>query len=74
MAEAKLTGPERKAAEQLIRQMEHEADQQLTTDPDGAALKLAECRRLRKLLPAASYVHNWPQGQRELKLAAPEAE
>jgi hypothetical protein len=59
---------DRKATERLIRKLEHEADQQLVSDPDGAELKLAECRRLRKLLPATSYVRNWPQGQKELPL------
>jgi hypothetical protein len=63
---------DRKATERLIRKLEHEADQQLASDPNGAELKLAECRRLRKLLPATSYVRNWPQGQKELPLPDPD--
>ena len=40
----KFTADERREIERQIRQLEHEADMELATDPDGAAMKLAECR------------------------------
>jgi hypothetical protein len=61
-----LRGDEQREAERRVRQLEHEADLLLATDPNRAQLLLSECRDLRQKLPPMSLVHAWPQGQREL--------